>query len=499
MRQTFDVAVIGGGPAGTTAARCLARFGYRVCLLQRAGSRGRDVPHLETLSPGAIELIRYHHPETWPRIAENLVSCSNSGGWSHDDTDLFDTRPASLVDRRKLDSLLSQSAAEAGVRFQEIGRTTAKPRFHGDWILTANEDDAALCRSRFLIDAAGRYSASPANRLPSFARTLAFGGRCTGLTLPLQSTHVEALTDGWLWAARLHGSDAYVNLFVSPPVARGWAGGERHTGFVQLLRQSSLVSDNCSPRLVSDLVAREATPIERFPLVGERLLRVGDAAFALDPLSSQGVQHALSSAGQAAIVIHTILARPENTNWAKAFFRERHHEMIDRHRASCAALYSRQNRFETPFWQERKRLASAVLSPTPSKDKGTFGRAGLDDLLRVPLILSPEARWCDTPVIAGDFVELRPALCHPSLPRPIAFLGNQYLCELFAQFFPLMTGIALLHRWITNARMLPAVAALALESLVRKGVLVPVQFQYSNFVHGPEGPTPSPRPFAGSQ
>jgi Tryptophan halogenase len=257
--------------------------------------------------------------------------------------------------------------------------------------------------------------------------------------------------------------------------------------------------DNCSPRLVSDLVAREATPIERFPLVGERLLRVGDVAFALDPLSSQGVQHALSSAGQAAIVIHTILARPENATWAKAFFRERHHEMIDRHRASCAALYSRQNRFETPFWQERKRLASAVLSPTPSKDKGTFGRAGLDDLLRVPLILSPEARWCDTPVIAGDFVELRPALCHPSLPRPIAFLGNQSLCELFAQFFPLMTGIALLHRWITNARMLPAVAALALESLVRKGVLVPVQFQYSNFVHGPEGPTPSPRPFAGSQ
>jgi Ferritin-like/Tryptophan halogenase len=114
------------------------------------------------------------------------------------------------------------------------------------------------------------------------------------------------------------------------------------------------------------------------PLVGERLLRVGDAAFALDPLSSQGVQHALSSAGQAAIVIHTILARPENATWAKAFFRERHHEMIDRHRASCAALYSRQNRFETPFWQERKRLASAVLSPTPSKDKGTFGRAGLD-------------------------------------------------------------------------------------------------------------------------
>src|ERR1700758_3661314 len=34
---TFDVAVIGGGPAGATAANDLARLGYHVLLLDRAG------------------------------------------------------------------------------------------------------------------------------------------------------------------------------------------------------------------------------------------------------------------------------------------------------------------------------------------------------------------------------------------------------------------------------------------------------------------------------
>ena len=35
--ETFDVVVVGGGPAGATAATDLTRHGSTVCLLDRAG------------------------------------------------------------------------------------------------------------------------------------------------------------------------------------------------------------------------------------------------------------------------------------------------------------------------------------------------------------------------------------------------------------------------------------------------------------------------------
>src|SRR3954469_16026348 len=57
MNQPFEVAVIGGGPAGTSAAITAARHGHRVLLLER-GSFPRQKVCGEFVSSEALELLK---------------------------------------------------------------------------------------------------------------------------------------------------------------------------------------------------------------------------------------------------------------------------------------------------------------------------------------------------------------------------------------------------------------------------------------------------------
>ena len=68
---------------------------------------------------------------------------------------------------------------------------------------------------------------------------------------------------------------------------------------------------------------------------------VGDAALALDPLSSSGVQKAIQGALSAAIVTNTLLRRPEHAEAALQFRRAGLEEASQRHRHWAASHYSK--------------------------------------------------------------------------------------------------------------------------------------------------------------
>src|SRR5437867_2795294 len=126
--ERVDVAIIGGGPAGTAAALALAREGASVVVLER--SRYEAVRVGETLPPQIRLLLDElglweafaaagHTPSAgivsvWgtPRLSENdFVFDPYGHGWH--------------IDRRRFDQMMAHAAEQAGAQVCRAARVTA--------------------------------------------------------------------------------------------------------------------------------------------------------------------------------------------------------------------------------------------------------------------------------------------------------------------------------------------------------------------------------------
>ena len=97
----------------------------------------------------------------------------------------------------------------------------------------------------------------------------------------------------------------------------------------------------------------------------------GIACFSVDPLSSQGVHLALQSGLQGAIIVNTILRKPENTEAAQRFFRMRIAARIGRYTGRTKQEYARVSAMcPNAFWHERAGDASVVEVYRPPSTPG---------------------------------------------------------------------------------------------------------------------------------
>src|SRR5512135_817059 len=110
-----DIAVIGGGPAGSVFATRMAQFGLDVCLIERARF---PRPHLgESLSPGVMPLLSSMGSAELVEAAGFLRVRAVSTNWQGAETVRQDPRAQGmLVDRGAFDTLLLERAASTGVR-----------------------------------------------------------------------------------------------------------------------------------------------------------------------------------------------------------------------------------------------------------------------------------------------------------------------------------------------------------------------------------------------
>jgi hypothetical protein len=192
------------------------------------------------------------------------------------------------------------------------------------------------------------------------------------------------------------------------------------------------------------------------------LVRVGEAALSLDPLSSQGIQTALVGALQAAIVTNTWLRSPARAEAADAFYRDRHGETVARSASNASRLYAEAaGRFGTPFWTQRS------APPAPSPPMARRRPPAPDPSAR--LKLAPGVRVGRTAVVRDDLAEFACAIVPAGAARPVAFVSAVPVGELAGRLVAGTQAVELVRMW--SALVGEAAALNALTWMWQTGVV----------------------------
>jgi geranylgeranyl reductase family protein len=279
----YDVAIVGGGPAGATCAASCANAGLRVVVLER-----ETFPR-EKVCGDCL------NPSIWPVLQrlelEERVRASPHAELEQVNFIALNGRSVSVslkseiaIKRSALDALLLTRARELGAEIQEHVTLSSVTRSN-EWLLN-NE-----LQTRFLVAADGRNS--------TVARLLGLLPRITKERIALQA-HVpladdfgnrvvlQLLPGGYSGQAPVNESELNLCLVggaVSLQSMREWAARKFH------------LSPDQQWRTITPLARRAISPTHR------DLFLIGDAARVVEPFTGEGIYYALRSGELAADAI----------------------------------------------------------------------------------------------------------------------------------------------------------------------------------------------------
>jgi hypothetical protein len=274
-------------------------------------------------------------------------------------------------------------------------------------------------------------------------------------------TRIEAAENEWLWGCPLHARRYLATIFLDPARLTGLCESDRVALFRKLLSNSELLGDLLYGEMITPIFVRDATSRIVSDLIGHDFIRTGEAAFSIDPLSSQGVQRAILSAIQGGAAVHTIRTGQDSAA-AMAFYRDRQHRAAQQSSLNATRYYKESRHQIGQFWIDR---GVAIASASPLQELQHDMPGPLPSYVR----LSDAVQIIDVAVLSGDLIRLAPALSHPRLEQPIAYLGGIALAPLAAD---LVDGLAmgqLLSQW---AEQMPSRTAWAIfQWMCAHGVL----------------------------
>lgn len=407
-----DVIVIGGGPAGSTAATLLTRKGFSVLLLERERFPRFQIG--ESLLPynndlfdrlGVSEQLR--QGEFQPKYGATFVTGDGRVGY---DFCFERTLPPEYhrsfqVKRAQFDDLLLRNAKATGVDVREETSVTAVSIDQQDRaaVQTANGERH---EARFVIDASG-HGAIVGSRIGDKSdvatlKKIAIFAHYTGVRRAkgreAGNTVIVVLRNAWFWLIPVGEDVMSVGLVVDRDhfVASGLQPA-------QMLQQTIAATPWMRNRMseserVTQVYARKDFSYRMRNIAGPNFALVGDAAGFLDPIFSTGVFMAMKSADMAADAVEDRL-------------RHGRIRALRRYERDMTSALGKYFRFIENFY--RREFLEVFLQPS--------NRFGL-----LPVIIS---------VLAGDvfatgrnrlrlalfFLLVRIQKVHPVIARPIAW------------------------------------------------------------------------------
>jgi flavin-dependent dehydrogenase len=425
--MTTDVLVIGGGPAGSAAARMLASFGHSVLLVDRPSAvrhtLAESIPAsvnrllVELGMKNAVEAAGFH-----PWLGNTV--------WWGSEKSRVEPFPAGesgyQVERARFDAVLRDVASKAGAR-----------------VISGTVRDVDEYPAKIILDCSGRagvIARKGLRQVEASHRTVALVGVWRAKA-PWPSEHkghtlVASHADGWAWSVPTADDVRYFTVMVDPERSHLTRRAPSLDVYLAELRKvEPFVPWLDNADLTDGHWGADASLYSTAQCSGPGFLLVGDAASFIDPLSSFGVKKALASGWLAAITANTILKTPEMADEARAFYEQRERVVVESFRQQTAQFAAKTaNPNQHPFWEARVREFAGSKDPA-SEEEDPASEEGVDpdviaafaDLRARPEIhlqQGAQVRTAPRAAIKDNLIVMEDHVFVPAWPEGVRYLRN---------------------------------------------------------------------------
>jgi halogenation protein CepH len=374
--DSFDVVVVGGGPAGSVAATLLADAGHSVAVFERErfpryhigeSLLSATLPILDAV--GATPLIEKHGFLRKP--GGTFLWGRQQEPWSFWFREDPGGRPyAYQVVRAEFDTILLDNARAHGAAVHEEHSVTAIGDDAGLPVVDVCAADGATrrLRPRFVIDASGQTAligrSRDFRRFDEFFKNLAvFGYWRDAERLPGElANHIlsAAFADGWFWYIPLHDGTMSVGAVGDVRRWASLASDNPEATYRDLIARSEEITRRLSnATLVSPIRIIRDYSYTSTTFTGPGFLMAGDAACFIDPVFSTGVHLASLAGFLGAQAVDGILTGVLPEEEARTRYEAAYRGAFERYKRFLCFFYDHHVDRDSYFWQARRILDHA--------------------------------------------------------------------------------------------------------------------------------------------